>query len=71
MAKEKSAFPVALSVLFATLLSGVVALFVMNKLSIWGLLGTGDRFRTIFASVYAVGLTVSGWLYGVLENRAA
>jgi hypothetical protein len=71
MAKEKSLVPVTLSALFATLLSCVLALLVMNKFSIWYHLGTGEKFWTVFASVYAVVLTASGWLYGALESRVA
>jgi hypothetical protein len=57
--------------LFATLLSGVLALLVINKISIWNHLGTGEKSWVIFASAYAVVLTVSGWLYGALESRVA
>lgn len=42
----------------------------MNKFSIWGQLGAGERFWTIFALVYALVLTLSGWLYGALKMRA-
>jgi hypothetical protein len=71
MAKEKSLLPVTLSALFATLLSCVLALLVINKFSIWNHLGTGEKIWAVFASAYAVVLTVSGWLYGALESRVA
>lgn len=42
----------------------------MNKFSIWGQLGAGEKFWTIFALIYAIVLTLSGWLYGALKIRA-
>src|SRR5882724_9581766 len=69
MAKQKSSLPATLSALFATLLTCGLAMLVTNKISIWNSLGTGEKVWTIFASTYAIMLTVSGWLYGVLESR--
>jgi hypothetical protein len=71
MAKEKSLLPVMLSALFATLLSCGMALLAINKFSIWNHLGMGEKLWTIFASVYAAVLTISGWLYGTLKSRVA
>ena len=71
MAKEKSSLPVTVSAFFATLLSFVLVLLVVNKASIWNQLGTGEKFWTIFASAYSLVLTGSAWVYEAFESRAA
>ena len=70
MAKEQSSISVILSALYATLLLCGLSLLVMNKFSIWGQLGAGEKFWTFFALAYAILLTLSGWLYGALKIRA-
>jgi hypothetical protein len=68
--KPEPSVSTILSALFATLLLCGLSLLAMNKFSIWGQLGAGERFWTIFALVYALVLTLSGWLYGALKMRA-
>jgi hypothetical protein len=70
MAKDQPLFSFILSALFATFLLCGLSLLAMNKFSIWGQLGAGEKFWTIFALVYAIVLTLSGWLYGALKIRA-
>ena len=70
MAKEQSSFSIVLSALFATVLLCGLSLLAMNKFSIWRQLGAGEKFWTIFALVYSIVLTLSGWLYGALKIRA-
>jgi hypothetical protein len=57
------------SALFATFMMFALALLVQNKFSIWDKLGAREKFWTILASAYAVFLTISGWLYGLLKWR--
>jgi len=70
MAQEQSSFSIVLSALFATALLCGLSLLAMNKFSIWGQLGATEKFWTIFAFIYALVLTLSGWLYGALKIRA-
>jgi hypothetical protein len=70
MAEEQSPFSVGMSALFATLLLCVASLLAINKFSVWGRLGAGEMFWTIFALLYAIVLTLSGWLYGGVKKRA-
>jgi hypothetical protein len=70
MAKDQPSFSTVLSALFATVLLCGLSLLAMNKFSIWGQLGAGEKFWTIFALIYAIVLTLSGWLYGALKIRA-
>jgi hypothetical protein len=63
MATKVSAVLVTFSAWFATFLSVGYALFAANKFSIWDQLKASECFWTIFAFVYAVVLTSSGWSY--------
>jgi hypothetical protein len=69
MAKKGSSLSIVLSALFSTLLLCVLSLLASNKFTIWDKIGTGEKFWTIFALVYAIVLTLSGWLYAVSKLR--
>lgn len=70
MAKAQSSLSIILSASFATLLLFGQSSLTTNKFTIWNKLGTGEKFWTIFALVYAIVLALSGWLYGALKMRA-
>jgi hypothetical protein len=61
----------AFSTAYATLLWLGMALLLSNKLTIWSQLGSSERFWTVFASVYASILVLSGILYFTTLRRVA
>jgi hypothetical protein len=63
MTRKKSESSASLSACLATILFFGIVVLDGNKMSIWNELGKSEKGWTIFATVYAGILVMSGWIY--------